>query len=114
MQALLLPVAFPDLIQVTHLIDLEPRVNVVWNYVLQQYFRYPNFIIAPECRLTPQLRVDLAVIHVNTNTVVFVYRGKKAGCSHWDLDKNTAQLGGYLKALQKGLSEWMSVIQILG
>ncbi|KAF3385167.1 hypothetical protein F1880_002843 [Penicillium rolfsii] len=81
----------------------EAHVNGVWNGVLQAYFPFPTFTVAPEFWTTQAgrggSRVDLVVYRVSDGRPVFVFEGKRK--MNIESVKNWEQMTQYLRSLHK-------------
>ncbi|KAJ5693187.1 hypothetical protein N7462_002610 [Penicillium macrosclerotiorum] len=81
----------------------EAHVNGIWNGVLQAYFPFPTFTVAPEFWTTQAgrggSRVDLVVYRVSDGRPVFVFEGKRE--MNIQSVKNWKQMARYLRSLHK-------------
>ena len=59
----------------------EDYTNAIWNYILNQAFPAPNYIIVPELRFPNNHGwADLAVVRLgNPDRLILVYEGKRTG-----------------------------------
>lgn len=59
----------------------EDYTNAIWNYILNQAFPTPHYIIVPELRFhNGHGRADLAVVKLgNPDRLILVYEGKRTG-----------------------------------
>ena len=59
----------------------EDYTNAIWNFILNQAFPAPNYIIVPEYRFFDgQGWADLAVVRLgDPNRLILVYEGKRVG-----------------------------------
>ena len=76
----------------------ESQVNGVWIWILQQYFPFGTFIVAPEYSGTGTGRGDAVVVATADARPVFGYEGKKAlsATQQWN---SSNQLTQYVKAI---------------